>query len=408
MARKTVADLEQGVQAILTGIDLNEVLDLYGSFERAVATFIQKADVPETMIRQPIMLYSGVTYYTPDSRMFGTAVIDIRPQAVNTWAGQVYKRPISDFKQLTRRLPYGYTVTFEYHDGDPIMGIIQGKTVPQINISSMSDVTGWQVSVDASDLAQDNTVYYQAPASLRFNLASDGTQGVLATTLDNAIDLSSYAGVGVAFLAAYYPDADLIDSVELRLGSDASNYVSVTATEGFLGAFYSNDFNQLIAFDWANATTVGSPDLTNIVYVDILTNYTTGTQLNNVRYGGLWMSLPSPHEILFYSAAAFREEDSGPFSVNISTDGQGDENEIVFRDSAYNIYVQEAAREVAKNQGAIAGSGIIAEIDLVLEGGGNKLGLYDEYRGDNPSEELRTVGNWYDEGYSSGTGSAQT
>lgn len=400
--RNTVADLKEDVQAILTGIDLNEVPNLYGSFQRAVSTFIQKADVPETMIRQPIMLYSGVNYYTPDPRMFGTGVIDIRPQAVNTWAGQVYKRPIADFKQLQRRLPYGYTVTFEYHDGDPVMGIIQGKTVPQTNISGMTSTSGWAVGGNATGLAQDNTVYYQAPASLRFNLASAGTQGTLTTTLTNPLDLSKYAGVGVNFLAAYFPDADLITSVELRIGSDAANYLSVTATTGFLGDFYSNDFNQLIAFDWANAVTVGAPVLTAMDYVEILTNYTTGTQLNNVRYGGLWISLPSPHEILFYSAAAFREGDSGPFSTTISTDGQGDEDEIIFRDAAYNIYVQEAAREVAKNQGALAGSGMIAEIDEVLEGGGNKTGLYDQYRGDNPSEELRQVGNWYDEGYASG------
>lgn len=403
----TVANLKEDVQAVLTGIDLDEVPNVYGSFQRAVATFIQKADVPETMIRQPIMLYSGVVYYTPDPRMFGTAVIDIRPQAVNTWAGQVYKRPISDFKQQQRRLPYGYTVNFEYHDGDPIMGIIQGKTVPQTNISSMSSTTGWTAGGNASGLAQDNTVYYQAPASLRFNLASAGTQGTLTTTLTNGLDFTNYVGVGVSFLAAYFPNATLITSVELRLGSDSANYYSVTVTQGFLGAFYSNDFNQLLAFDLANATTVGTPVITAIDYVEVLTNYTTGTQLNNVRYGGLWISLPSPHEILFYSAAAFREGDSGPFSVDITTDGQGDENEIIFRDAAYNIYVQEAAREIAKNQGALIGSGMIAEIDLVLEGGGNKLGLYSEYRGDNPSEELRTVGNWYDDGYVAGSGSSQ-
>lgn len=394
MARKTVENLRESVAAILTGIDLDVVEDLYGSFERAVATMIQKADVPETMIRQPIMLYSGVNYYTPDPRMFGTGVIDIRPQAINTWGGQVYKRPISDFNQLTRRLPYGYTVTFEYKDGDPVMGILQGKTIPQTNIDSMTALTGWAVGGNASGLVLDNTVYYQSPASLRFNLASAGTQGTLIKTLTNALNLTSYLGVGVNFLAAYFPNADLINSVELRLGSSATNYYSVVVTEGFLGAFISDEF-QLIAFDLADATTVGSPNIAAINYVEVITNYTTGTQLNNVRYGGLFISLPSPQQILFYSAAAFRSGDSGPFSTTITND----EDEIIFRDAAYNIYVQEAAREVAKNEGADVGSAMIAEIDLVLEGGGNKVGLYDQYRGDNPSEELRQVGNWYEEGY---------
>lgn len=398
MVRNTVEDLNESVSTILTGVDLSLVPDLFGSYQRAVATMIQKADVPETMIRQAIMLYSGVTYYTPDPRMFGTGVIDIAPQAVDSWAGQVYKRPISDFKQLSRRLPYGYTVNFKFRDGDPVMGIVQGKTMPQTNIDTMSSLTGWNAAGNASNLLLDNTVYYKSPASLRFNLASAGTQGTLSKTLTNSLDLTKYLGVGVNFLAAYFPNADLIDSVELRLGSDSANYYTVTVTEGFLGAFYSNDFDQLIAFDWADAITVGSPVIGAIDYIDIITTYTTGTQLNNVRYGGLWISLPTPHNILFYSAAAFRADVAGPFSVNIDSN----EDEIIFRDAAYNIFVQEAAREVAKNQGANVGSATIAEIDLVLEGGGSKLGLYDQFRGDNPSEELRTVGNWYEDGYMSG------
>lgn len=395
MSRKTVEELNESVGAILTGVDLNLVQDLYGSYERAVANLIQKADVPETMIRQAIMLYNGVTYYSPDPRMFGTAVIDIRPQAVDTWPQQVYKRPISDFNQQNRLLPSGYTVTFEYNDGDPVMGIIQGKTIPQVNIDPMSVTTGWAAAGNASGLVADSTVFYQSPASLRCNLASTGTQGTLTKTLTTGLNLTSYQGVGVGFLAAYFPNADLITSVELRLGSDSANYYSVTATAAFLGAFVSNQF-QLIDFDLADATQVGTPVITAIDYVQILTNYTTGTQLNNVRYGGLFISLPSPHQMLFYSAAAFRSGSTGPFAVNVTAN----EDEIVFRDAAYNIYVQEAAREVAKNEGAGVGSAMIAEIDLVLEGGGTKVGLYDQYRGDNPSEELRQVGNWYDDSYS--------
>lgn len=389
--RKTVADLNESLEAILTGVDLDLVPDLYGDYERAVATFIQKADVPETMIRQAIMLYSGVISYAPDSRMFGTAVIDIRPQAINAWAGQVYKRPISDFKQLIRRLPYGYTVSFSFRDGEPVMGIIQGQTIPQLNIDPMTALSGWAVGGVASNLALDNTVYYQAPASLRFTAGSGVS--TLTKTLTNPLDMTSYQRVGVNFLAAYFPDASLITSVELRIGSSAADYYSMTVTQGFLGAFYSNDFDQLLAFDLASATTVGSPVITAMDYVEVLTTSATGQ--NNVRYGGLWCSLPSPHQILFYSAAAFRSGATGPFAVNITDN----EDEIIFRDAAYNIYVQEAAREVAKNQGANAGSATIAEIDLVLEGSPGKLGLYNQFRGDNPSEELRQVGNWYDEGY---------
>lgn len=216
------------------------------------------------------------------------------------------------------------------------------------------------------------------------------------------IDLTEYEGVGVVFLALYLPDAGAISAVTLRLGSDNANYVELTVTEGFLGAFVSRDW-QLAAFDLGSTalTTVGTPDFSNITYTRITFTYNF-VQQNNVRVGDLWASLPSPHEVLFYSPAVFVSGDSAP-AVEIV----GDEDKILFHTAAYNIFVQEAAREVAKNQGGDIGSALIAGIDLVLEGNGEKkLGLYQQFRGDNPSEEIRQVGSYYDSpgpgGYGSG------
>lgn len=397
--RQTIADLKTDIGTILTGIDLDLVPDFFGSCERAVKTFIQKADVPEASIRQPIMLYDGVTDYTPDERMFATALIDIRPQGVtrNPWEA-VNKRPIEMFDRTKGygRLPWGYMCTFEYRNGDPIMRITQDRTPQRVNIDSMTETTGWALGGNATTLVKDITVYYHAPAALRFNLAALGSQGLLTKTLTNALDLTTYEGVGVAFLAAYFPNAADIASVTLRLGSDSGNYWQVVVTRGFLGALYSDDY-QLIAFDLANATVVGSPSAGAIDYVQLLTDYDAVGQVN-VRYGDLWISLPTPNEMLFYSAAAFKPEDATAFITTVTDDT----DEIIFRDAAYNIYVQEAAREVAKNEGATISSGVIGQIDLVLEGTPGddmKAGLYQKFRGSNPSEEIRQVGSYYyDEG----------
>lgn len=527
--RRTVSDLRENVSAILTGADLDLVNNLYGAFERAAGVMVQKADVPETMVRQSLMLYNGVTDYAPTENMFGAALIDLRPQGIEPSTGHNVKKTfIVEFDGAPNRVPSGYLVSFEYRKGDPIMRIAQGRTTPRVVLDPMTDTTGWSVAGDANTLLLDTTVYYHQPAALRFNLAAGGTQGTLEKTLDNPLDLSSYEGVGVIFLAAYFPDASVISSVTMRLGSDSANYYEVTVTEGFLGALYSNDY-QLIAFNLANATTVGSPDITAIQYVDVITNYlggsptygselvtngtfdgsdtgwtadagwaygsnnevftggvankllsqpitfelktyayefdavintgelaldlydnlltpmqaqqvavanstghysgqidisfdiytqlvfvtqpnfdgsitnvsiqeviSEGTAQNNVRYGDLFISLPSPHEALFYSAAVFlaTQPEADDYSIYITND----QDEIIFRDAAYNIFQYEAARAVAQNQGAGIGSATIAGIDQVLEGGANgrPMGLYTGYRGDNPSEELRQVGSYYD------------
>lgn len=391
---KTVSDLKQNVSAILTGIDLEEVLDLYGSFERAVSTFIQKADVLEASGRQPIMLYDRVTDYLAPPTIFGGALIDIRPQGIerNTW-DDVQKVPIMRFDQTKCWTPSGYRVAFEDHIGTRIMRIAQNFAQQSITIDSMSDLSGWVLGGNGTNLALDNTVYYHQPASLRFNLPASGTTATLTKTLTTPLNLSSYQGVGVVFFAVYMPQATPITNVVLHLGSSPTDYYAITQTQGFLGAFYVGDFF-LMAFDLAGvAPGSGTPNFAAVNYVQLTFNY-NGTEVPNVRAGDLFISLPSPHEVLFYSAAVFLPNASTTASAEITADT----DKLLFHLAAYNIYVQEAAREIAKNEGGDIGSGLIQGIDLVLEGNeaSGKLGLYQSFRGDNPSEEIREVGNWYD------------
>lgn len=397
MALKTVADLREDVGTILTGIDLDEIVNLYGNFERAVSTTIQKAPILEASGREPIMLYSNVyTYNAPDT-IFGGALIDVRPQGIdrNYW-DEVEKLPMMRFDLgKTCTVPSGYRVTFESRKTDILMRIQQDFSPQEITLDSMTDTDGWTLSGDGSGLAKDSTVYYHTPASLRFNLSASGAAVELKKTLDTAIDLSDYEGVGVIFLAIYMPNQTAtspITSITATIGSAPTDTVSVTETEGFLGSFYKNDF-LLVAFDLSNGTTTGTPDYTKIDYLEVDIDF-DGTATPNVRVGDLFIALPSAHEVLFYSPAVFVHND-GDASASITDDS----DVILFHPAAYNIYVQEAAREVAKNEGGDISSGLIAGIDLVLEGNGRgKVGLYQQYRGDNPSEELRQIGNYYDIG----------
>lgn len=396
MPLNTVEQLKLDVSRILTGIDLDEVADVERSFQAAVSTTIQKAPILEASGREPIMLYDGVTTYNAPDTIFGGALVDLRPQGIprQPW-DDVEKQPMMRF-DLNKEwvTPCGYKVTFESRKKNILMRIAQNFAQQKITLDSMTDTDDWVLSGNATGLALDSTVFYQQPASLRFNLTAAGASATLTKTLDNAIDLTDYVGVGVMFLAIYMPNQSAtspITSVTVNVGSSSVNYYSVTETEGFLGAFYKNDF-LLVALDLSGATTTGTPVVTAINYLQVIIDF-DGTATANVRVGDLFISLPSNHEILFYSPAVFVHNDGD--ASTIITD---DTDEILFHPAAYNIYVQEAAREVAKNQGGDISSGLIASIDLVLEGNlaRGKVGLYGQYRGDNPSEELRQIGSYYD------------
>lgn len=389
----TVADLRTAVSGILTSLNLNRVSDLYGKFERAAGNMVQKANVPEMMSKQAYFFYDGVYDYAQPNNIFGYSVVDIAPQGVTrSFRDYASKQYIADFDRGKSYVVSGVNVTFLSANGVNVMRIAQAKATAKTNIDTMSLTTGWTASGNASGLALDSTVYYQEPGSLRFNLAAGGTQGILTKTLMNALDLSTYAGVAVVFLAVQMPDITSITSVEMRLGSSSSSYWTKTVTAGFLGAFQVNDFF-LLAFDLALATTVGTPVSTAINYVELLFNYSNASVVPNVRVGGLWASLPSPYDVLTQTTAIFIPDESSTDTPQTAI--TLDSDTIILNEASFNIYCYECAREIAFGKGGTAASGVIAGIDRILLGSGNELGLYQRYRGDNPSQELRTVTSYY-------------
>ncbi len=406
MALKTVADLKNSVAGLLSGIDLTNVDDLNGALERAASTMIQKADVPEASGIQNIILYSGVTDYLCDERIFGTAINDIRPQGISRNPNDfVLKLDQLDFDRTKNFwYPSGTQSTFQYQNGIPIIRIVAPFTTQQVRIDPMNSTTGWTASGTATNLMQDTTSFYQAPASLRFALAT-GT-GILTKTLTSPISMSSYEDVGVAFLAIEIPPgatATDLTSVSLKLGSDSGNYNSVSSTQGFLGAWVSGQF-LLVAFDFSAASETGTPNWSAIQYIQV--SLLAGNTFVNFRVGDLFISLPSQAQILYQSAAIYLAVGSSQTTTTI-TDNT---DTITLSDPAYNIYQFESAQAVLQNTGAGASDATTAKINQILHGVRARngvmieAGLYDLYRGDNPSQELRTVGTYY--GNESGYGSS--
>lgn len=382
----TVSQLKDGVAALLSGINLNNISNLNPALERAARITIQQADIPEASGTQSIMLYNKVFDYPAPSGIFGGALTDIQPQGVSRTVNDfVYKQPIELFDRTKCLLPNGYQVTFQPTNGTPIMRIAQTRAPQAIILDPMNATTGWTASGVATGLTTDSTVYYQSPASLRFNLTGTGA-GILTKTLANPIDLTTYEGVGVVFLAIYAPSVSALTNIQVKIGSDSSNYSLVTATAAFLGAFQANEF-ALVAFDLANATNTGTPDFSAIQYVQVTENVTGA--IANFRVGNLFIALPSPHNILYESSAIFSV--NGALSQTITTDN----DIIILNDAAYTLYEHECALTIALQSGGKLSGPLVQFLRAILYGSGSDPGLYARYRGDNPSQELRTIGSYY-------------
>lgn len=384
-----VAQLKESVAGLLTGVNLNDVTNLDTALSRAARYVAQKIDAPEATGRETITLYGGVYYYNAPPTLFGTAVNLIRPQgnvpAQNLYS---YKVPIDSFTRGKFGLPNGYLLDLEYDKGAGIIGISSGVTIPQLIITPMSDSTLFTAGGTAGTISTDTVNYYNPPAALRFTLTGTGT-GTITTTLTNSINGSDYQGYGVGFLAIEIPSgytASNITDITVRLGSSSANYASVSATEGFLGAWVSGQW-LLVAYDFAVASNIGTPSWSALAYLQVrITHAGTAT---NFRLGGFWLSFPSLNEILFQSAAIFKNT-AGTLSNTITDDN----DEIILNDAAYSILELESAKTIAMQQAGGEYTAQIKGFDAELLGDG---GLYQRYAANNPSQQLRTIDAYYDD-----------
>lgn len=394
----TLSQLKTSISGMLTGVNINNLTNLNGAIERAARTLVQLVDIPEASGRQPITLYDGVFDYPAPATLFGTSVTDFRPQGSSRRSfDNVYKVPGEKFDRTKRFVQNGYTLTLEYDEGDPILRVATPNITSRVIIDNMNDDDGWVASGSGSGLAVDRTDFYDNNASLRFNV-SGISNAELTKTLTGKIDLTSYQNIGVFFLAMKNPSLEEIVDVSIRIGNDEdNNYVFSTKESGFLGTWKEGDW-LLTAFDWGTDLndTNGTVDVTKIDYVNISFGTSGDIDVSNVRVGGLWISLPSPHELLFKSPAIFMASGAHPSSTITN-----DNDEIILNDAAYTLLENEATLTLALQSSGGKATALSTGIGQTLYGVRARngmvvqMGLYDIYRADNPSEEIRTIDNWY-------------
>lgn len=383
----TVGNLKDGVAGILSGTNLDNVTNINQALERTARKLLTKLSIPEATAVQSVTLYDGVFDYTAPTNIFGTTLLDFRPQGNSrSPINYPYKIPITTFDRTKKMLASGTALTFEYDKGTPILRVSSAAPTKRAILDTMAKDTGWTAAGSAGSLTEDDTVFYDSPQSLRFTLTGSST-GTLTKTLTNALSLAKYENNAVGFLAFRASAVADLTSLALLLGSDSSNYDTVSVTQGFLGAWTAGEW-LLVAFDFSGATSTGTPDWTAIDYVQLQLAHTATIQ--NVYVGGLWLSLPTPYDLIYETAAIFLN--NGALSKTITDD----DDEIVLNDAAYVIYENLAALEVVMQDGANSEDPKVMDLEKVLYGGGNQMGLIPEYESSNPSGEIRILDSWYD------------
>ncbi|MFA6158993.1 MAG: hypothetical protein WC763_05240 [Candidatus Paceibacterota bacterium] len=288
--------------------------DFMLALNRANKHFMTGYKMPTTEREQDFRTFSGVYEYPLPSDFAG--IIPLR-------------RPMGsespDFSHETprgiSRWPYGRKTALKHNRGTPYLMVLdsEGSSLPLHNCDSLTDNGTWAVTGDGSGLVLDKQVYQEGTGSLKFTVTgSGGTTTLTNPALDFTLDITDYLNNGWVFCNLQCPasNTSAVASVEIRLGSSATDYYSITATTRFRGDTIYGGWG-LVGGDISDATTTGTPTDTAISYVKVIvSNPVTGGN-GAYRLDDIFLGQTTYYQMPYYSSENIQDT-TGAYKENIT------------------------------------------------------------------------------------------
>ena len=258
----TYDDLEDAVNNRLHN-KLGKVTDAEASINTAVKQLWGMLDLRSAKRKSTLSprLFTDVYTYTCPADLKGFGLIDIRPQTLTAkpeWS------LISD-EEFERRKTADNSYVAIY-DADDVRKIKVSASIDDdsVVVSTLDSLTAnggtWTLYGDGTNLTKDADNYITGSGAINWDISAAGgtTAGIYNSDVDT-FDVTDYLNVGSVFVWAYLYSATNVTNFIINIGSDSSNYYSMTATT-------SNDATafvagwQLIRFDFSGKSTTGTPD----------------------------------------------------------------------------------------------------------------------------------------------------
>ncbi len=157
----------------------------------------------------------------------------------------------------------------------------------------------WVGATAISNVGTNNYEGYNLPSSVSFSY--NGTSGTLTNSTFTAIDLSIFQNRGNIYFDIYLPSVTGVSSFSLKWGSDSSNYFTVSATTDYCGAAFIAGWNR-IKMSWSTTpTTVGSPVITTIAYLQLTMTCSPSTNVGTCLVQNFFVCENIPLTLTYYS-----------------------------------------------------------------------------------------------------------
>ena len=423
---QTVATLVSRITPKLhTGNARTKYGNMYNQIAEASTLVLARIDPPDTIQKQRIdsAIYSNVFNYTCPGDYKGIdRTIDIRPvwsvakprdggRFPSETTGSGFDDTIGTNLRQFDIKKFRNTTTIETIAGVKTLRISKapggyGDFITTVSPLNYPDST-ISVSGDVTNLVADTLDYIDYNSALSFSLSGSTGQGIITVQLPNGINLSNLVNLGSLFNWFKFANASRFTNLTVKFGSSSSSYWTniITTPQGRTG-MDSNAWDLMMS-DWTKSTVTGSPDASQISWVQFVINYTTGTQLQFNKINSFVATLGQAYEIVYYSNSIFKDAATGLLKPVPTSD-----SDIIQLDpAATTILVWETVRVLTQEQ---QGKNAVADYNTAnytLEGDGrvirsmliaNRAGLYRDWIAQNPSQAIPVEENYHEFGSLSG------
>ncbi len=228
----------------------------------------------------------------------------------------------------------------------------RAQNITLLSNSAYDDNGTWVASDDAASVATDTQQFTENNGSVRFNVTVAGSVNDYATltkAMTNAVDLTTYRNSSI-FTKFDIPDSivtpALITGFNLKVGSSASDYYSMTITKQEDNGSFVKGINRL-AFNMETATTTGSPDIANIDYVVLRMNFGSGMgDTNNFRFGAMYACNYEPIVVQYYMNKMVYDVSASEYVVKF--DGTDDADYVLLPENADEVIESGASWRLLK------------------------------------------------------------
>jgi hypothetical protein len=329
----TINNLLTDISTVTHGTTTNKIPNIYGIISRAARDLLLDVDPKETIRTVTVpAIFNGVYDYTTPADVKGDNLIDIRPQVGRQYNDQ-WEQTYSDNFDRTKSLNNNNQFTVEWSNGNKTMRI-EGATLTQGTvISDTSSITGWTPAVTL------NTFSYPTQTCIQFDTTATPTYNMSNSTL-LPIDISANVGQSTVFVWVYLPNGSAYTGFTLKWGSSISDYYTKTVTTNQQGLAFYDGWN-LLAFEYATATTVGSPNVKAVSYLDLQFAYDSVAQIG-VMISQFTSTAGYIYQLMYYSKYMFRNAISGAFEETVS-DVTDNGNLINLDTESYNLMFNKTA-----------------------------------------------------------------